>query len=451
LRKDRHGDRNAKARARVESPSTKGRLQAQDGGDDLSRVTSDGRSLSRNGELKAFILARTLVTLASLMVTVAVGWQVYELTRSAFALGMVGLVQFVPALLLALPGGLVADRYERRAIQMAGFSLLATVSLLLAIISLVPGARSSWIFPVVALVGAIQAFLGPAGQSILPLLVSSEDFPRALAWNSSASQVAAIAGPAFGGLLYAFGAAFVYAVSAACFTAAVLLLFRVAPRLRFDSGEKPGLHGLFTGLQFVFSRPILLGAISLDLFAVLFGGATALLPIYARDILHVGPWGLGLLRSAPAVGAATMGLSLARRPLRRRAGVRMMWFVALFGAFTIVFGLSRSFLLSLAALLGLGAADTVSMVIRHTMVQMGTPDENRGRVSAVNSVFIGASNQLGEFESGLTAAWFGTVPAAVLGGIGTLVVVGLWAVLFPALRSVEDPSTQGDKSDAAEK
>ncbi len=369
------------------------------------------------------------------MLGVAVGWQVYDLTHSAFALGMVGLVQFVPALLLALPGGLAADRYERRSIQMVGFGLLAAVSVLLILISLLPGVRALWIFPVIALVGASQAFLGPAGQSILPLLVSSEDFPRAVAWSSSVSQVAAIAGPAIGGILYAFGAACVYGVSAACYAASVLLLLRVAPRLRLESAEKPGLDGLLTGLQFVFSRPILLGAISLDLFAVLFGGATALLPIYARDILHVGPWGLGLLRSAPAVGAAMMALWLAQRPMRKRAGTRMLWFVAVFGAFTILFGLSRSFVLSLAALVGLGAADTVSMVIRHTMVQMGTPDENRGRVSAVNAVFIGASNELGEFESGLTAAWFGTVPAAVLGGVGTLVVVALWAVLFPGSES----------------
>ncbi|MGA2639638.1 MAG: MFS transporter [Spirochaetia bacterium] len=391
----------------------------------------------RNRDFRAFLGARALASLSSLMLSVAVGWHVYELTGSAFALGMVGLAQFLPALLLALPGGLAADRFERRTILLFCFSLQVIVALLLLSISLVPRAGAGWIFPVVALIGVGQAFLGPASQSLVPFLVRREDFPRAVAWNSSIFQVATIAGPAVGGLLYAFGPACVYAVSAGCLACSVLLISRVRTRLHIAAAAKPGFEGLLAGLRFVFSRPTILGAISMDLFAVLFGGATALLPIYARDILHVGPWGLGLLRSAPAVGAAGMAFGLAQQPLGRRAGAKMFFCVALFGALTIVFGLSRSFPLSLAALAFLGAADMVSVVVRQTLVQINTPDEKRGRVSAVNSIFIGASNQLGEFESGVTAAWLGAVPAAVLGGAGTLVVVCLWIWLFPSLRHAD--------------
>jgi MFS family permease len=318
-----------------------------------------------------------------------------------------------------------------------GYLLSILVTLLLLSISLIHGAGAFWIFPVMALMGAGQAFLGPAGQSLVPFLVSSEDFPRAVALNSTTFQVATIAGPAVGGLLYAFGPTVVYATCAAFFLAAALLMARVKTRLHVAAAAEPGFKGLTSGLKFVFSRPTILGAISLDLFAVLFGGATALLPIYARDILFVGPWGLGLLRSAPAVGAMIVALLLARRPLSRRAGPRMLGCVALFGIFTILFAVSRSFPLSLAALLGLGAADMVSVVVRQTLVQINTPNEKRGRVSAVNSIFIGASNELGEFESGATAALLGTVPAAMIGGIGTLVVVGLWAILFPAIRRVD--------------
>jgi MFS family permease len=320
---------------------------------------------------------------------------------------------------------------------MGGSFLQVVVAVLLLAISLAPGARAGWIFPVIALIGVGQAFLGPASQSLVPFLVSKEDFPRAVAWNSSTFQVATIAGPAIGGLLYAFGPACVYAVSAGCYACSAFLISRIHTRLRVAAAAKPGLDGLLTGLRFVFSRPLILGAISLDLFAVLFGGATALLPIYARDILHTGPWGLGLLRSAPAVGAAVVAFVLAHRPLARRAGTRMFLCVALFGVTTVVFGLSRSFLLSLTALALMGAADMVSVVVRQTLVQINTPDENRGRVSAVNSIFIGASNQLGEFESGVTAAWLGAVPAAVLGGLGTLAVVLVWAWLFPSLRRAD--------------
>ena len=371
------------------------------------------------------------------MLGVAVGWHVYDLTGSAFALGMVGLAQFLPALLLALPGGLAADRIERRTILLLAFLLQIVVALLLVLISAVHDARAAWIFPVVALVGVGQAFLGPASQSLIPFLVSREDFSRAVAVSSGTLQIATILGPALGGLLYAFGPTSVYAASAALYAAAAFLMSRIRKRLRVAVTARPGFSQMLVGLRFVFSQPMILGAISLDLFAVLFGGATALLPIYARDILHVGSWGLGLLRSAPAVGAALMAVVLSRRPLARRSGSRLFLGVALFGLMTIVFSLSRWFLLSLGALVVLGASDMISVVIRQTLVQINTPDEKRGRVSAVNSIFIGASNQLGEFESGVTAAWMGAIPAAALGGIGTLFVVLLWMVLFPSLRQAD--------------
>ena len=417
----------------------------------MRATAGPGASIFRNRVFRDFLAARALASLSSLMITVAVGWHVYDLTRSAFALGMVGLAQFLPALLLALPGGLAADRLERRSILLAGYSLQILVALMLFAISILPGAGAGWIFPVVGLIGVGQAFLGAASQSLVPFLVSPEAFPKAVAWNSSTFQVATIAGPAIGGLLYAFGPACVYMVSAGCYVFSVLLISRLRVRLRVAAAAKPGLHELFGGLRFVFSRPLILGAISLDLFAVLFGGATALLPIYARDILHLGPWGLGLLRSAPAVGAGAVAVSLAQKPMTRRAGAKLFACVALFGGMTIVFGLSHSFLLSLAALAILGAADMVSVVIRQTLVQISTPDEMRGRVSAVNSIFIGASNQLGEFESGTTASWLGVVPAVVLGGVGTIVVVALWALLFPSLRRADrlDRHGAGRNAEAA--
>jgi len=390
-----------------------------------------------NHDFLAFLFCRALASISSLMLGVAVGWHVYDLTGSAFALGMVGLAQFLPALLLALPGGLAADRIERRTILLLAFLLQIVVALLLVLISAVHDARAAWIFPVVALVGVGQAFLGPASQSLIPFLVSREDFSRAVAVSSGTLQIATILGPALGGLLYAFGPTSVYAASAALYAAAAFLMSRIRKRLRVAVTARPGFSQMLVGLRFVFSQPMILGAISLDLFAVLFGGATALLPIYARDILHVGSWGLGLLRSAPAVGAALMAVVLSRRPLARRSGSRLFLGVALFGLMTIVFSLSRWFLLSLGALVVLGASDMISVVIRQTLVQINTPDEKRGRVSAVNSIFIGASNQLGEFESGVTAAWMGAIPAAALGGIGTLFVVLLWMVLFPSLRQAD--------------
>lgn len=383
-----------------------------------------------------FLIARFFTTFTMMMMSVAVGWQVYDLTESPFALGIVGLAQFVPAFLLTLPGGLAADRFERRRVILFGVSLELVVALSMLAITLSASPRASWIFAVLTLVGVGRAFLAPASQSFLPLLVPQEDFIRAVAWNSSVFQAASIAGPAVGGLLYALGPVYVYGCAAACLLIASSLIAVLKTPAKTRVVTSTRIADLFTGVKYVFSRQAILGAVSLDLFAVLFGGATALLPIYARDILHTGTWGLGFLRSAPALGAATVALMLAHHPIREKAGLKLFGCVAMFGFCTIIFGISRSFFLSFGALVILGAVDMVSVVIRQTLVQISTPDAMRGRVSAVNMLFIGASNELGEFESGVTAAWFGTVPSVVIGGLGTLAVVAIWAWRFPILRKM---------------
>lgn len=397
-------------------------------------------SLLRNRNLFLFLCARFCSAMAIMMVSVAVGWQVYGLTHSAFALGMVGLAQFLPAFLLSLPGGLAADRFDRRAVLLASFGVEMAVAIGLFVLALLPSPSAGWIFAIIAFVGVGRAFMSPANGSMLPFLVPPEDFARAVAWNSTAFQTATIAGPAVGGILYAVGADFVYGTAATLLVLGFLCIAGLRGKWKVRS-DGAGWGGLLEGVRFVFSKKAILGATSLDLFAVLFGGATALLPIYARDILHIGPWGLGILRSSPAVGAAMVAVWLAHFPIRGRAGQRMFTCVALFGLATIAFALSRNFWLSLFALVVLGGVDMVSVVVRGTLVQVSTPDAMRGRVSAVNMLFIGASNELGEFESGLTASWFGTVPATVLGGIGTLVVVVLWWRMFPTLRKADKLET----------
>ena len=384
-----------------------------------------------------FWFTRVASIVAYQMLTVAVGWQVYALTDSALNLGLVGLVQFVPALALLLVAGHVADRFDRRRIARLCQCLQALVAAGLA-----AGSATGWItehaiFALVFVIGGARAFENPAMQSLLPALVPPGVLPRAVASSASAAQTAIIVGPAAGGLLYVAGPAWTYGTCALVFLIAVLLAgfirYERVPRKR----EPATLRSVFAGLAFIRGRQAMLGAITLDMVAVLLGGATALLPIYARDILHIGPWGLGLLRSATAVGALTMALYLARRPLARHAGRTMFLAVGVFGLATIAFGLSRSFPLSFAALVILGAADMVSVVVRASLIQLSTPDDMRGRVSAVNAMFIGTSNQLGEFESGATAAWLGTVPSVVVGGIGTLLVVLLGMRLFPQLARVD--------------
>jgi len=368
---------------------------------------------------------------------VAVGWQIYALTNSALFLGLVGLAQFLPMFLLTLAVGHVADRYDRRTVARICQIIEGLAACVLAWGSHSGRLDSEGILIIMFVVGAVRAFEGPTMHALVPGLVPTQIIPQAAAWSASAMQTAVILGPAIGGLLYAAGPTTVYAVVAVLFFSASSFLALIRIERAAAKREPVSLATLFAGISFIRGRPEILGAISLDLFAVLLGGATALLPVYARDILFVGPWGLGLLRSAPAVGALTMSIVLARRPLRSRVGMTMFFSVAVFGFATIVFGLSSSFLLSLVSLSILGAADVFSVVIRQSLVQIETPDEMRGRVSAVNSLFIGTSNQLGEFESGITAHWFGTVPAVLIGGVGTLIVVFVWMRLFPQLLHID--------------
>jgi MFS family permease len=402
--------------------------------DRMNRDPDPRMAVLRNRDFAFFLSARFLATLAVQMQTVAVGWQVYEVTRDPLDLGLIGLSQFLPFVLLILPAGHLADTRDRRRILTLCFALECACALLLLGLAW-QGLRSAWpVFAVMMLFGIARAFAMPTGQALLPNLVPRARFGTAVALNTSTWQVATIAGPALGGLVYLSGAPAVYATVAALLAIATAMTLFI--RRGGDSAateEAPGWYTLLSGLRFVRSRRPLLGAISLDLFAVLFGGATALLPVYAADVLHVGPSGLGLLRTAPGIGAAVCGVALGLLPISRRVGHWMFGGVMAFGLAVLVFGLSTSFWLSMAALLVMGAGDMVSVYIRHMLVQLETPDEIRGRVSAVSAVFIGASNELGEFESGLTAAWFGTVPAVIVGGCATLLVAGTWSKLFPEL------------------
>jgi MFS family permease len=390
-------------------------------------------------DFRRYVVSSLALNLGAQMTTVAVGWQIYSLTHRAIALGYVGLVQFAPVLALTLPGGNVADRFDRgRIVAVCNVTLALCVLALCALTARHAGPAP--IYAVLFFVGVARAFLAPAAQAVVPGLVPPEHLANAVTWTSTTWQVSTIAGPALGGILYgaAKGPIWVYAGAALLLALAALAAFAIRPQAPLRIESKDGaLARVAEGLRFVWTRPVILESISLDLFAVLFGGATALLPIFASDILHVGPFGLGLLRSAPAAGAALMAVGLAHRPLTRRAGPTLLVCVALFGVATIVFGLSRHFGLSLAALVVLGASDMVSVVVRSTVVQLRTPHEMRGRVSAVNMVFISSSNDLGELESGLTAAWLGAVPAVIVGGLGTLLVVAIYTFALGSLRKVD--------------
>jgi MFS family permease len=384
-----------------------------------------------------YVWSRCFSRFSSQIAAVAVGWQVYDLTGSAFQLGMVGLVQFLPMLLLVFAGGHAADRYDRRRVVQICQIVQGLVAFYLAW-----GSYGGWIavpeiFVAVALFGAATAFESPAGSALLPGVVPDGTLQKATALTSGTGQLAMICGPALGGFAYAVSTGLPYALMAGFWVIGGLLNSAIKLDRAIVAKEPPSFSALFAGVGFVRRNPAILGTISLDLFAVLLGGATALLPIYARDILQTGPWGLGILRAAPAVGALLMTVVLTRWSINRRVGMRMFQAVIVFGVATAVFAVSQLVWLSLVALLIMGAADTVSVVIRISLVQLATPDDMRGRVGAVNFLFINASNQLGQFESGVTAALFGTMPAALLGGIGTVAVALLWMKLFPTLRDVE--------------
>jgi MFS family permease len=395
-----------------------------------------GRVAFTHPDFVLFQIARFLIVAAVEMQAVAVGWQVYDITKRALDLGLVGLAQFLPGILLFLVSGHTSDRFDRRKVLGVCYAGYAVCSGLLLVIAQSGAHAVRPIYAVLILLGVVRSFNGTASRSILPQLVPEEHFANAVAWNATTFQAATILGPSLGGILYALfrGPSAVYVAAMLTAVGALLSTFRIKTRPQARRREPTTMKTILAGLHFIWREKLVLGAISLDLFAVLLGGAVALLPVYAREILHTGPWGLGLLRTAPGVGAALMAVALAHRPLRGRSGPTLLWSVGGFGIFTILFGVSTSLVLSLLSLICLGAADMISVIIRATLVQLRTPDEMRGRVTAVDMVFIGASNELGQFESGLTAQWFGTVPAVLLGGVGTLVVIAIWAWRFPELR-----------------
>lgn len=383
------------------------------------------------------------MVLALQILSVSVGWQLYDQTRDPFLLGLVGLVQFLPSLLLVLVTGSVADRFNRRRIMGACAAVEAVCALLLLAI-LHSGTPVVWqVFAVLAVLGIARAFMGPAVQSLVSNLVPTEALPSAIAVNSSAFQFATIIGPALGGLLYGFSSQFAYATTAVLFLAAAAGTLFIPKPADKSVPELPSMQGLLAGFRYIWSQPVVLGALSLDLAAVLLGGATALLPVFARDILEAGPWGLGLLRASTGVGALLMSLWLFRNPIRDYAGLAMFAAVAVYGLAVVTFGLSKLVWLSVLALAVIGAADMVSVYIRQTLIQLKTPDAVRGRVSAVNLTFIGASNELGEFRAGTMGAAFGAVPAVVIGGVGAVLASVLWMRLFPELRRVRDLNTVG--------
>ncbi len=395
------------------------------------------RALLKHRPFLFFLLSRSMSRFSSQIAAVAIGWQIYDLTGSAFDLGMVGLVQFLPTAFLVFVAGHAADRYERkRVVQLCQLAEAAT-ALYLAVATWLGAVGEVQIFIATFVLGVAGAFESPTTAALLPLIAPQGSLQRATAISSGAAQVATITGPALGGFAYAVAPHLAYGVMVLFWLGGMVFTGAIRPAAQAVAKDSASADDLYAGVRFIRGNPAILGTISLDLFAVLFGGVTALLPIYARDILEAGPLGLGILRAAPAVGALAMTMVLARHTITRRVGMRMFEAVIVFGIATVVFALSHWMWLSVLALAILGAADTISVVIRFSLVQLATPDQMRGRVGAVNFLFINASNQLGQFESGLTAALFGAVPAAVIGGIGTIAVALLWMKLFPSLRKVE--------------
>jgi MFS family permease len=404
----------------------------------MTDIAAPSSGLLQQRPFVLFWLARLFATMGYQMLALVIGWKIYELTGSAFDLGMVGLIQFVPAVILTLLIGHTADRYDRRLIVRVAQSIYALAAALLTAAMLAGALSRDLLFAVVFMIGCARAFELPTGHSLVPALVPPVLLPRAVAAWTSANQVAVICGPALGGLVYALQPVVVSAICVAFFLCSVTLVSLIKIKGNVVAGrEPPTFRSVMAGFDYIRQRRRLLGVITLDLFVVLLGGATALLPIFAKDILAVGPIGLGLLRSAPAAGALVIALVLSHLPIERHIGPKMFAVTAIFGLATTVFAVSTWFPLSLLALAVLGASDAVSVVIRFTLVQMETPDDMRGRVSAINYLFVGSSNTLGEFESGAVAAWLGAVPSVLIGGIGSLVIAALWMGLFPDLRGLD--------------
>jgi MFS family permease len=403
----------------------------------MSAPSVSSSRLSEHPQFVRLWFVRLCSTLGYHMMVVAIGWKIYAITGDAFDLGLVGLIQFIPAVVFTLLIGHLTDRYDRRTILRGAQATMGAAAALLIVVFLDPTPTVSLLFAAVFLIGTARAFESPASQSLVPAVVPTALLPRATAAWATSNQTGIICGPAAGGLIYAFKPVLVPALAFILFGAAITLVTLIHIERRTPRREPPSLSSVLAGFRYVRQRPRLLGVITLDLFVALLGGVTALLPIYAKDILMAGPIGLGLLRSAPAIGALTMSIVLSHIPVERRIGLKMFAVVALFGAATMLFAVSTWLPLSMAALAILGAADAVSVVIRFTLVQIETPDEMRGRVSAINSLFVSTSNTLGEFESGAVAAWLGAMPSAFIGGLGSLLVAAIWMMIFPALRRVD--------------
>jgi MFS family permease len=406
----------------------------------MSLPAADDRFAAfRHSSYSRFFFSRFLAAFATQIVSVSVGWQMYDVTGNTLYLGLIGLFQFLPSLLLILVTGSVADRYNRRAIVAACLLLGGVCTGALLFLTLTHSFSPWPVFGILVIFGIERAFMGPAVQSLAPNLVPEKDLPNAIAWNSSSWQTASILGPVAGGLLYGASAVAAYSVALAFMLGAMVLIISIPrPAQRTAASKAVSWTTILAGFRFISTEKVVLGAISLDLFAVLLGGAVALMPVFARDVLDLGPWGLGLLRSAPGVGAIVVAVLLAAYPIRKHAGLAMFGGVALFGIATVVFGLSQTPWLSIAALMLMGASDMISVYVRESLIMLWTPDEVRGRVNAVNMVFVGASNELGEFRAGTMAHVVGAVPAVVIGGFGTLAVSVIWALGFPKLRKIDN-------------
>ncbi len=418
------------------------------------RTTAAGTIAWRSRDFRFYQLGRLFAVLGAEAQSVGVAWQVYQLTHSPLALGYTGLALFLPGLFFVLPAGHVADRYDRRAIILICYAVQAIATAALLWLSL-HGVGSVWpVYLILFIIGLGRAFSGPASSAFVPSLVPKEHFVNAVTWGATIYQVANASGPMFGGILFTLaltgnlthfnGAPLVYCFTLVCLLGFIIMISMVAPRPVDPATRKDvTIETVLAGLRYVRSTRLLLGSISLDLFAVLLGGAVSLMPVFAHDVLHAGATGLGVLRAMPSLGALTVSLSLLLSPLRRRAGKTMLTCVGIFGAATVLFGLSRNIWLSCFALVIIGASDMVSVVVRSSILQLATPPEMRGRVSAVNWLFIGTSNEFGEYESGLTAHWWGAVRAVIIGGVASLAVTGLWSLFFPALRQADELTTEG--------